>query len=218
MAAFILLPRLGFQASLIVCAILYVCLAALTSHKQSWSVRRASGITIVSLGVCFVLILCFFPYQRAQIHFANARRPYEADGSVLLKKIEGTADTFQLLRRDVYGQPYYYRLVTNSYSMSGTLPRSQRYMRMFAYLPLTLRPESEDALLVGYAALGRDEDVARRDVGRLRRDGDPRRLQVRARDVRGAVGARGRREGRGGGERHEAGEGGAATGDRACGR
>src|SRR5204863_7348550 len=85
-----------------------------------------------------------------EIHLANARRTYEVDGSVLLKKIEGTADTFQLLRRDFLGQPYYYRLITNSYSMSGTLPRSQRYMRLFAYLPLALRPESEDALLICY--------------------------------------------------------------------
>src|SRR6266568_750492 len=34
--------------------------------------------------------------------------------------------------------------------MSGTLPRSQRYMRLFAYLPLALRPEAENALLICY--------------------------------------------------------------------
>ena len=94
---------------------------------------------MVALSAAFVLIVAFFPYHRADTHLANARRPYEADGSVLVKKIEGTADTFQLLRRDLYGQPYYYRLVTNSYSMSATLPRSQRYMRLFAYLPNALR-------------------------------------------------------------------------------
>jgi spermidine synthase len=149
-AGFILLPRLGFQSSLIFCATLYAALAVLTTQKQSWSVRRLSGIATVSLSAGFVLILLSFPYQRDETHFANARRPYETDGSVLIKKIEGTADTFQLLRRDLYGQPYYYRLITNSYSMSGTLPRSQRYMRLFAYLPLALRPESEDALLIGY--------------------------------------------------------------------
>ncbi len=90
---------------------------------------------MVSLSAAFVLILALFPYHRDDTHFANARHPYEADGSVLVRKIEGTADTFQLLRRDLYGQPYYYRLVTNSYSMSATVPRSQRYMRLFAYLP-----------------------------------------------------------------------------------
>jgi hypothetical protein len=118
---------------------------------------------MVSLSAVFVLILAIFPYHRDEIHFANARRPYEVDGSRLLKKIEGTADTFQLLRRDLYGQPYYYRLVTNSYSMSGTLPRSQRYMRLFAYLPLALRPDSENALLVGYG-VGMTADAFTRDA------------------------------------------------------
>jgi spermidine synthase len=150
LAGFVLLPRLGFQLSLILCAAVYAGLAVLASQRQSWSARRLSGIVMVSLGAAFVLVLVIFPYHRDEFHFANARQPYEVDGSVLVKKVEGTADTFQLLRRDLFGQPYYYRLITNSYSMSGTLPRSQRYMRLFAYLPLALRPESENALLVGY--------------------------------------------------------------------
>ena len=162
LAGFIFLPRLGFQSSLIFCATVYAALSVLMSQKN-WSLRRFSGITMVSLSAVFVLLLAIFPYHRAEIHFANARRPYEVDGSTLLKKIEGTADTFQLLRRDLYGQPYYYRLVTNSYSMSGTLPRSQHYMRLFAYLPLALRPESENALLVGYG-VGVTADAFTRDV------------------------------------------------------
>jgi predicted membrane-bound spermidine synthase len=163
LAGFLLLPRLGFQSSLIFCAAVYAGLALLTIQKQSWSLRRLPGIVTVSLGAAFVLIRATFPYHRDENHFANARRPYEADGSVLLKKIEGTADTFQLLRRDLFGQPYSYRLVTNSYSMSGTLPRSQRYMRLFAYLPLALRPESEDALLIGYG-VGVTADAFVRDA------------------------------------------------------
>ncbi len=143
LAGFILLPTLGFQSSLISCAIVYLGLAYLTSQRRNWL-----AVLILSGGL--VLLLLLFPYHRDELHFANARAPYEVDGSVLIKNIEGTADTFQLLRRDLYGQAYYYRLVTNSYSMSGTMPRSQRYMRLFAYLPLALRPESEDALLIGY--------------------------------------------------------------------
>ena len=162
-AGFLLLPRLGFQSSLIVCAAVYAGLALLTSQKQSWSPRRFAGIAMVSLSAAFVLILAFFPYQRDESHFANARRLYEGDGSTLIKKIEGTADTFQLLRRDLFGQPYYYRLVTNSYSMSGTVPRTQRYMRMFAYLPLALRPESENALLICYG-VGVTADAFMRDT------------------------------------------------------
>ena len=162
LAGFVLLPRLGLQSSLIFCATVYAALAVLTSQKN-WSLQRFSGIAMASLSAVFVLILLILPYHRDDIHFANARRPYEVDGSVLLKKLEGNADTFQLLRRDLFGQPYYYRLVTNSYSMSGTLPRSQRYMRLFAYLPLALRPESENALLIGYG-VGVTADAFTRDA------------------------------------------------------
>lgn len=164
LAGFLLLPRLGFQSSLIFCAAVYAGLALLTSQKESWFPRRPSGIAMISLSVAFVLILAIFPYHRDESHFANARRLYDADGSVLFKKIEGIADTFQLLRRDLHGQPYYYRLVTNSYSMSGTVPRSQRYMRMFAYLPLALRPGSENALLICYG-VGVTADAFTRDAG-----------------------------------------------------
>ena len=66
----------------------------------------------------------------------------------MIKKIEGYSDTLQLLRRDLLGQPLYYRLLTNAFTMSDTRYQNQRYMRLFAYLPLTLRPESEEALLI----------------------------------------------------------------------
>jgi spermidine synthase len=170
LAGFVFLPRLGFQTSLILSAAAYAMLALLTSQKSNWSLRRVSGIAMFLLSAAFIVTLSIFPYHRDEIHFANARRPYETDGSVLLKKIEGTADTFQLLHRDLFGKPYYYRLVTNAYSMSGTLPRSQRYMRLFAYLPLVLRPESEDALLLCYGvgitadAFTRDAHLKRLDI------------------------------------------------------
>jgi predicted membrane-bound spermidine synthase len=170
LAGFVLLPQFGFQTSLILAAAAYAALALLITQKSNWSLRRVSGLAMFLLGALFAVTLLVFPYHRGEIHFANARRPYEVDGSVLIKKIEGTADTFQLLRRDLYGEPYYYRLITNSYSMSATQPRSQRYMRLFAYLPLALRPESEDALLIGYGvgvtadALTRDSHLKHLDV------------------------------------------------------
>jgi spermidine synthase len=132
LACFVLLPLLGFQSSLILSAAGYAGLAVLASEKPMRSIRRPLGIAFAALAAMLILIIATFPYKRNETHFANARRPYEADGSHFVKKIEGTADTVQLLRRDLYGEPYYYRLVTNAYSMSATLPRSQRYMRLFA--------------------------------------------------------------------------------------
>ncbi len=163
LACFVLLPWLGFQSSFILCAACYAGLAILASDKPTWSIRRPPGITLLALAAMFILIIATFPYHRDETHFANARRPYEADGSHLIKRIEGSADTLQLLRRDLFGEPYYYRLITNAYSMSGTLPRSQRYMRLFAYLPLALRPEAENALLICYG-MGVTADAFTRDT------------------------------------------------------
>src|SRR5437588_3961896 len=170
LACFVLLPWLGFQSSLILCAAGYTGLAILASEKATWSIRRPLGIVLFAVATGLVLIIAIFPYNRDERHFANARRPYEADGSHLIKRIEGTADTLQLLRRDLFGEPYYYRLVTNAFSMSATMPRSQRYMRLFAYLPLAFRPESNDVLLLCYGcgvtadALLHGPNVKRMDI------------------------------------------------------
>lgn len=162
LAGFVLLPSLGFQTSLMIAAASYAVLAILTTDSTMWSLRQLSGTVLLLLAIGFVAIVALFPYQRDEMHFAKARRPYETDGSRLQRKIEGDADTLQLLRRDLYGEPYYYRLVTNAYSMSGTLPRSQRYMRLFAYLPMALRPQSERALLLCYG-VGVTADALTRD-------------------------------------------------------
>ncbi|HEY2101968.1 MAG TPA: hypothetical protein VGH08_01830 [Chthoniobacterales bacterium] len=163
LACFVLLPWLGFQSGLILCSVAYAGLAIIAGEKPMWSVRRPLGIALLALVAVFILIIATFPHHRDERHFANARRPYEADASHLTKRIEGSADTLQLLRRDLFGQPYYYRLVTNAYSMSATQPRSQRYMRLFAYLPLALRPEAENALLLGYG-VGVTADAFTRDT------------------------------------------------------
>ena len=173
LGGFVFLPSFGFQTSLIGCALLYAALAVLAWPRSPW---RWPAIPTVALPVLFVLILSIFPFHRNELHFANALRPYQRDGSVLVRRIEGTAETFQLLRRDLAGAPYYYRLVTNSYSMSATQPRSQRYMRLFAYVPLALRPQSEDALLVCYGvgvtadAFVRDRQLKHLDIADISKE------------------------------------------------
>ncbi len=154
-ASFVLLPAVGYQWSLIFCATGYALLSILVTDRADWSIRRPIGLVTIALCATVVLLLAFFPYQRVESHFAHASRPYETDehGHVLahvVQRVEGTSDTWQLLRRDLFGEPYYYRLLTNAFSMSATNPYSQRYMRLFAYLPLAFRPESEDVLLISY--------------------------------------------------------------------
>src|SRR6266404_2264237 len=158
LASFVLLPGIGHQWSLILCAAGYALLSIFVTERTGRSLpRKLSGIGFVVLGLWAVVILtlAIFPYRRAETHFEHARRLYEVDNrghalAHVVTTIEGTSDTWQLLRRDLFGEPYYYRLLTNAFTMSATSPNNQRYMRLFAYLPLAFRPESKDALLLCY--------------------------------------------------------------------
>ena len=154
-ASFVLLPSIGYQWSLLICAAGYALLGILISEGASWSIRRPVGLATIALCATASLLLAILPYHRADRHFEHASRPYETEyqGQALarvVKRIEGTSDTWQLLRRDLFGEPYYYRLLSNAFSMSATNPHGQRYMRLFAYLPLAFRPESQDVLLLCY--------------------------------------------------------------------
>ncbi len=198
LASFVLLPGIGYQWSLIACALGYALLSIVAAfvvrqpvaglkarHGESvlwrtWTLSRApkhnlASMVLLGLWIVLILLLAIFPYRRAESHFAHASRPYETEyqGEVLarvVKRIEGTSDTWQLLRRDLFGEPYYYRLMSNAFSMSATNPPGQRYMRLFAYLPLAFRPESADVLLLCYGcgvtadALLHGPNVRRMDV------------------------------------------------------
>jgi predicted membrane-bound spermidine synthase len=169
LAGFVLLPKIGFQSSLIACAIGYVILALLIAARDFWASGWSRLLQILLLGA-FIAIIATFPFHRNNLHFANARRLFENEDQHLVKKIEGTSDTWQLLRRDLFGLPYYYRLVTNGFSMSATNPVNQRYMRAFAYLPIALDPHARTALLIAYGcgvtadALTHDVDLQHIDV------------------------------------------------------
>jgi spermidine synthase len=175
LASFVLLPALGFQTSLILCAAAYALLSLMVTERAAWSFRRPVGITVIALWAMLILGLIFFPYRRDAAHFAHASRPYELDGqgrvlARVAKRIEGTSDTWQLLRRDLFGEPYYYRLLSDAFSMSATNPRNQRYMRLFAYLPLAFNPAAKDVLLLCYGcgvtadAFTRKSTVERIDI------------------------------------------------------
>ena len=120
LAGFVLLPKLGFQSSLIICAVGYGVLCLTISQKVNWSPKRSTGLVLLGLSILFIASVALFPFHHDEMHFANARKLFESEEQHLVKKIEGTTGTWQLLRRDLFGQPYYYRLMTDGFSMSAT--------------------------------------------------------------------------------------------------
>jgi spermidine synthase len=180
-ASFVLLPTLGYQLSLICCAGGYGLLSIFVTKRAALSLRRPVGITVVVLWAALVLGIVFFPHKRAEAHFEHARRLYEMEGqghvlAHVVKRMEGTSDTWQLLRRDLFGEPYYYRLLSGAFSMSTTSPRNQRYMRLFAYLPLAFSAGAKDVLLLCYGcgvtadAFTRKSNLERIDVADISKE------------------------------------------------
>ncbi len=63
---------------------------------------------------------------------------------------EGLTETIIYLRRDAWDEPLSYRMITNDYSMSSTTLVALRYMRLYVWWPMAVRPESRKALLISY--------------------------------------------------------------------
>jgi spermidine synthase len=69
---------------------------------------------------------------------------------VVAHVVQGPTTTLQVLRGDSFGEPARWRLVTDSYSMTGIMREALRYMQLFAWLPLAMHPEPRRALLISY--------------------------------------------------------------------
>jgi hypothetical protein len=63
---------------------------------------------------------------------------------------EGLTETIQIFQRDLAGQPWFHVLRTNQHAMSSTTRSSQRYMKLYVYWPIAVRPDARDALLISY--------------------------------------------------------------------
>jgi len=142
-AGFILIPSIGVEGSFFVIAVLYAIIAALTLSKD------VPRLALVVAGVMAIVTLALFPFHLMANYFLpNAARRYGETHIIAVR--EGPTETAVYLRRDFVGEPYLYRLFTNGYSMSGTSFRSKRYMSAFVYLPLALRPQTRNVLLISY--------------------------------------------------------------------
>src|SRR5437868_653217 len=83
LASFVLLPTIGFQWSLTLCAAGYAVLSIFVTARGGWSLlRNLSGFVVLGLWAVVILTLAIFPYRRAETHFEHASRLYEVDDQV----------------------------------------------------------------------------------------------------------------------------------------
>ena len=153
LAGFVLLPRLGVERSLFGLAAGYAIVAALTLDGDALRGPSGAGarVSLAVAALAFVGTLALFPFGLMQNrHVRVALAPWTADGSRVVAEREGLTETIAYLRRALLGETVSTRLVTNGFSMSSTNLSAERYMRLFVYLPVALRPEPKRALLISY--------------------------------------------------------------------
>lgn len=149
---FLLLPALGIERSIHLLAVSYGVAAVLAALGGLRPERRREFAALCSWGALLLLLAAFFPFGLMEDRYLQypLRRFAAAEGSVPVAVREGLTETVIYLRKDVYGEAQYYRLVTNSHSMSTSALTARRYMQAFVYWPIAVHPDPKHALLISY--------------------------------------------------------------------
>jgi predicted membrane-bound spermidine synthase len=150
---FVLLPGLGIERSVQLLGMVYGVTAGclwLFGPRPETRVARTSfalaGLALVAA------VIPLFPVGRMRERYLTypilGFMGREQAAPVAIR--ESLTETILYLRSEVLGETRHYRLVTNSHSMSSTSFQSQRYMRLFVWLPVALHPAPRNALLISY--------------------------------------------------------------------
>jgi spermidine synthase len=147
-AGFVLLPSLGMERSLFALAAVYAGTALLIPKVSAAGRDRVdlSARAALALAAACLVLFPFGLMQRSFFKIVERGLP----GETLVETREGLTETMRYYRRDLFGAPLFHRLVTNGYSMSATTVIAKRYMKLYVYLPLALRAETRDALLISF--------------------------------------------------------------------
>ena len=175
---FWLLPTLGIERSIQLLAAGYSLAGLCIWLAGEAPARHLARARVLACAALFAGAMFAFPTGRMAndyIHYPLAKFsrsiPFE-----VVKIREGLTETIIYLKNSLHGYPLYYKMATNNYSMSGTSLMAQRYMKLFVYLPVALRPAPRDALLISYGvgstakALTETESLERIDVVDISRD------------------------------------------------
>jgi predicted membrane-bound spermidine synthase len=144
-AGFALLPLLGIERSFALLAGLYAGVALL-----SWRGAVAAARPAWIAGGLLLVGLVLFPFGSLREDFLLRSLGRNAGQPDVVAVREGRTETSVLLRHESFGEPADFQLITDAYSMAGNDVPARRYMKLFVYWPVALRPDPKRALLISY--------------------------------------------------------------------
>ena len=148
-AGFALIPSLGMERSFFVLALAYAVVALLLIDFRAWRSPARAAIE-GGLAIALGFVASTFPFGRMEHYISVASAGYRTDGSKVIAVREGLIETIQYLEKQFLGEPQFYRLVTNGYSMSGTHAAAMRYMKAYVYWPVAVHPGLKSACLISF--------------------------------------------------------------------
>jgi spermidine synthase len=152
-AGFLLLPLAGMEAAFAILAASYGVVALLS--RPASPLRRTERLGLTVGAAAFTGALGLFPFGLMTNHYLRlVAAQWTREGSRIAAVREGLTETIVYLRRDLWGEAVYQRLLTNGISMSGSHFSSLRYMKLFVYWPVALNPHAKRALLICYGVGG----------------------------------------------------------------
>ena len=149
LGGFVLLPGLGMERSFFLLACVYLLVAVLAERLARGlgaPLPRARWAALAAI----VLALVTFPFGLMERHYLRIPTLRVATDQTVIAVREGRTETSQLLRRSFLGEPLSYQLLTDGYSMAGTATGGRRYMKLYVWMPVALRPEPKEALLISF--------------------------------------------------------------------
>jgi spermidine synthase len=146
-ATFLLLPRLGIEYSILAIAFGYLALGGLilATRESGAHIARAGPKFAVSL----LIVATIFPYGALNRALERLGQAFYPDEELVVVR-ESAYATLHYYRHETLGQPDFFRLATNGFSMTASNFHSERYMKLFAYLPEILHRNLQDVLLISY--------------------------------------------------------------------
>jgi predicted membrane-bound spermidine synthase len=149
--AFVLLPLLGVERSFFALSFLYGAVGALLLLANAPALAsRRWPFAAAATGLVLALLLFPFGAMRDGYLATVAARFGYPDISSIEAVREGSSETVMILRTEQKIEPAYHRLVTGGFSMASSQVVDRRYMKLFVYWALALRPDADEALLISF--------------------------------------------------------------------
>ena len=149
---FFLLPTFGVDRAVQVLSGLYLLMGLTILAAGAFPRRLPIRILTGGAAASLVLMLLVFPAGATlERHLEPVVDPFTRGlGAEVVAMREGVTETIIYTGLKAFGEPVWYTMLTNGYSMSGTSIEGQRYMKLFVYLPMALNPDAKKALLISY--------------------------------------------------------------------